>query len=119
MTVAEAYKAGRGKARWTMNDIMERADGRLKACAIGAFGIGMGILDPKKQDDWAAKSDARRVFSTLLEDVKIPYECDHKDLFSGYPEHPAVVIEHYSDEHRRGLGSDKNLVALMEQYEKN
>lgn len=123
MTVAEAYRVGRSKARWTNNDIVERVEGKLKACAIGAFGIGMGIIDPSDVDEnWVrglsglpSRLAAREAFMKRIVPESIPYECDcnlGSDLIP-------YVLEHWSDEHRRTLGSDKNLIAAMEKYERN
>lgn len=125
MKVAEAYKAGRAKVpAWTRYDLVEADEGaKTKACAVGAFGVGMGLIDPaevRKTGYLRDGSAARQQFNEGLQDVVIPYKCEHaKQEFYEKEGTVAQVIEHYSDYHRRGLGRDVNLIALMEQYQKN
>jgi hypothetical protein len=120
--LAEAYKEGRAQAVWTSQEILIMDKNKLKACAIGAIGLGLGILseiDASEDGMYFDTSDkARSAFESMLSDEHIPYNCDHP-YYGKTSGSVADVIEHYSDQHRNGRGRDNNLIALLDKYSRN
>lgn len=116
MNLAEAYKAGRAKTRWTDFAYYEaRQDGKQYACAFGAIAIGLTKSEMRYE---IANKAGNIIWGRPLRyfrNVKVAYKCrckDHKGEFGD----PAEVIEHYSDAHRKTWGRDTNIIAMLEEY---
>lgn len=109
---SEAYKLGRMIAPgWTNYQYYDPEANT--ACAYGAMALGLGLLTMGEEDTSAGLVDAVKA-RTLGTKYSYKCRCDFATLLDHRSVDILDVIEHYSDDHRKTLGSDKRIVALLE-----
>lgn len=121
---SEAYRLGRMVSPYARSHIFIGD----KSCAIGAIAIGAGLRPDGDELDysWMVGGEARkRVYGMVgddFEDYQMPDDepthgdirsgCRHKMQFTSV----ITLVEHYSEHHRKTLGTDENIVKVLESY---